>query len=79
MLSTISCNVSLSNFQVKIELFRRRELLNMFQLPEAIAVIPEVVLGVHGPVVKNGILAALNDLVPEDHLVDLLRRNSVSD
>ena len=42
-----------------------------FQVPETVAVVPEVVLGVHGPVVENGVLAALNDLVPQNHLIDL--------
>ena len=42
-------------------------------LQEAVSVVPEVVLGVHGPVVEDGILASLNDLVPEYNLVNLVR------
>ena len=38
---------------------------------EAVAVVPEVVLGVHGLVVEDGVLAPLDDLVPQNHLVHL--------
>ena len=40
-------------------------------LLEAVAVVPEVVLGVHRPVVEHGVLPALDDLVPQHHLVHL--------
>ena len=39
--------------------------------PETISVIPEVVFSVHGPIIKDRILSSLNDLVPENHLIDL--------
>ena len=53
--------------------------MNKFLLPETVAVVPEVVLCVHGPVVENGVLAALDDLVPEDHLVNLIIRKGSRD
>ena len=45
-------------------------------LLEAVAVVPEVVLGVHRPVVEHRVLPALDDLVPQHHLVHLFRRES---
>ena len=44
---------------------------------EPVAVVPEVVLGVHGPVVEDGVLPALDDLVPQHHLVDRVARRRV--
>jgi len=41
-------------------------------IQETVSVVPEVVFGVHGPVVEDGILAPLNDLVPEYNLIDLV-------
>ena len=41
-------------------------------LLEAVAVVPEVVLGVHRPVVEDRVLPALDDLVPQHHLVHLI-------
>ena len=41
-------------------------------LLEAVAVVPEVVLGVHRPVVEYRVLPALDDLVPQHHLVHLI-------
>jgi len=44
---------------------------------QPIAVVPEVVLGVHVLEVQHGVLAAQDDLVPEDHLVELVRGSLV--
>ncbi len=41
------------------------------ELPESVAVVPEVVLCVHGPVLQLGVLAPLDDLVPQDDLIHL--------
>ena len=35
-----------------------------------VAVVPEVVLGVHAPVVQQSVLASQNDLIPQHYLVD---------
>ncbi len=39
-------------------------------IPEAVAVVPEVVLCVQGPVVEDGVLSPLDDLIPNHDLVD---------
>merc|ERR1712001_506745 len=45
---------------------------DILMTPEAIAIIPEIIFGVHGSVVEGGIFSALNDLVPQYHLVDFV-------
>ena len=37
---------------------------------KSVAVIPEVVFGVHAPVVQQSVLASQNDLVPQNYLMD---------
>ena len=45
---------------------------------QAVAVVKEVVLGIHATKVEVGLLPALDDLVPQHNLVDGLQRNYTS-
>ena len=45
--------------------------MNTIYLLQTVSVVPEVVLGVHRLVVEHGVLSALDDLVPQDDLVNL--------
>ena len=66
---------ALGQYRIKTSPSLKETNLNTIYLLQTVSVVPEVVFGVHGLVVQYGVLSALDDLVPQNDLVDLKEKH----